>query len=96
MKGKDITIPKGTEVLTFVEGNLHLDLAKFQQGAPVGAQSQPVLIENGSSAQTQPTANAEVEVRSTPDGADILLDDSFVGNTPTTITVSPGDHVIAI
>lgn len=40
--------------------------------------------------------DAEVEVRSTPDRADILLDGSFVGSTPSTIGVSAGDHVIAI
>src|SRR5580704_15465589 len=31
MHGKDITITKGTEVPTFVDGNLPLNLAKFQQ-----------------------------------------------------------------
>src|SRR5579863_1255295 len=39
---------------------------------------------------------AEIEVRSRPDGADILLDEAFVGNTPSTIGVSAGDHAIAI
>lgn len=30
--GKDITIPKGTEVPTFINGNLALDMAKFKTG----------------------------------------------------------------
>ena len=30
MHGKDITIPKGAEVPTFVNGNFHLDAAKFR------------------------------------------------------------------
>jgi hypothetical protein len=30
MHGKDITIPKGTEVTAFVNGDMPLDLAKFQ------------------------------------------------------------------
>jgi PEGA domain-containing protein len=94
--GKDITIPKGTEVPTFVEGNFPLDLAKFQQGPAVGAQIQSGLSQSVPPAQPPTVANAEVEVRSTPDGADILLDDAFVGNTPSTITVSSGDHVIVI
>ena len=38
--GKDITIPKGTEVPTFVNGNYALDMAKF--GAPAAQCGQPV------------------------------------------------------
>lgn len=30
--GKDITIPKGTEVPTFINGNLALDMSKFKAG----------------------------------------------------------------
>jgi hypothetical protein len=39
MHGKDITIPKGTELPTFVNGNFPLELAKFQQGTPVTPQT---------------------------------------------------------
>ena len=37
-----------------------------------------------------------VAVSSTPPGADIELDGSFVGSTPSTVNISPGDHVLAI
>ena len=37
-----------------------------------------------------------VEITSTPDDAEIELDGAFVGNTPSTITAAPGDHVIAV
>src|SRR4029077_3063820 len=40
--------------------------------------------------------NSSVTVSSVPSGADILLDDNFVGSTPSTIDVSPGKHVITI
>ena len=40
--------------------------------------------------------NSRVTVSSGPSGADILLDDNFVGSTPSTIDVSPGKHVITI
>jgi PDZ domain/PEGA domain len=40
--------------------------------------------------------NASVTVRSVPSGAKILLDDDFVGSTPSTIDVPPGKHVITI
>jgi len=40
--------------------------------------------------------NSSVTVSSVPSGADILLDDNFVGSTPSAIDVSPGKHVITI
>jgi len=86
MHGKDISIPKGTEVPTFVSGNFQLDLSKFQQPAStVQAQPGPVAA-----------SNADIAVTSTPSGADIELDGTFVGNTPSTIGVSTGDHTIDV
>ena len=35
-------------------------------------------------------------VESTPSGADIEIDGTFVGNTPSTITISPGSHEIVV
>ena len=35
--GKDITIPKGTEITAFVEGDMKLDMAKFAPATPGGA-----------------------------------------------------------
>src|ERR1700692_2176098 len=40
MHGKDITIPKGTEVPTFINGNFALDMAKFKPTAPVQTDSE--------------------------------------------------------
>jgi hypothetical protein len=37
-----------------------------------------------------------VSVGSTPAGGDIFVDDDFVGNTPSTINVPPGRHVITV
>jgi hypothetical protein len=31
-----------------------------------------------------------------PAGADIEVDGSFVGNTPSTIEVTPGDHTVSV
>ena len=85
IKGKDITIPQGTEITSFVEGDMHLDMAKF--GA---APSAPVSA--GPAAETQ----VSLVIESTPPGADIEVDGSFVGNTPSTVTVAPGSHEIAV
>jgi len=41
-------------------------------------------------------ATAKLSVVSVPDGADIEVDGSFVGNTPSEIEVAAGDHTIAV
>lgn len=35
-------------------------------------------------------------MKSTPDGADITVDDKFVGSTPSTLKLAPGDHKIKL
>jgi PEGA domain/PDZ domain len=43
-----------------------------------------------------PAGTSTVSVSSTPTGADIFLDEDFVGNTPSTINVPPGRHVVTV
>jgi PEGA domain len=83
MKGKDITIPQGTEITAFVEGDMHLDMARFGVAAPAAP-----------APQTPPMANLVIE--SDPPGADIEVDGGFAGNTPSTINVAPGSHQITV
>lgn len=95
MHGKEITIPKGTEVPTFVNGNFPLDAAKFQQPTPANAQ-QASSTQSNSSTQPQSNANAEIAIASTPAGAEIELDGAFVGGTPSTLGVPQGEHTIIV
>jgi hypothetical protein len=83
MKGKDITIPKGTEVTAFVSGDMPLDMAKFQ--APAGVA--PTSAASGAT---------ELNLSSTPAEAEISIDGNFVGNTPSSVSVATGDHMISI
>jgi PEGA domain len=85
MHGKDITIPKGTEVPTFINGNFALEMAKFKPAAPVQTAN-----------ETQANNNSDVAVTSTPAGADIELDGAFVGSTPSTINVTAGEHTVSL
>ena len=39
MHGKDITMPKGAEFTAYVNGDMKLDIAKFQPAAPASQQS---------------------------------------------------------
>jgi hypothetical protein len=83
--GKDITIQKGTQVPTFINGNFALDMAKFRAPAPVQAAT-----------ETQAGMSSDVAVKSDPAGADIEVDGAFVGDTPSTISVTAGDHTISL
>jgi hypothetical protein len=83
--GKDITIPAGTEITAFVEGDMHLNMANFVPALPPSAPyAQSAAIQ------------ASLVIDSTPPGADIEIDSTFVGNTPSTISIAPGNHQIAV
>jgi hypothetical protein len=85
MHGKDITIPKGTEITAYISGNVPLDLAKF---APP---KMPEVVPESASA-----TRATVQIDSDPAGADIELDGAFAGNTPSSVGVPAGEHAIKI
>jgi hypothetical protein len=93
MHGKDITIPKGTEVPTFVNGDFPIDPAKFQPAATPGP---PAPASAATPASPAPGQSAQVRVTSTPSGADILVDGNFLSNTPSTIELSAGEHTVII
>jgi len=40
--------------------------------------------------------SALLDISSTPPGADIEIDGKFVGSTPSSITLTPGDHDISV
>lgn len=85
VKGKDITIPQGTEITAFVEGDMHLNMANFGVAPPLAAPP------------TQPAvAESSLVIDSTPPGADIEIDGAFVGNTPSTVTVAPGIREVTV
>ena len=65
---------------------MHLDMAKF------GVASAPVTALPVATTSVQPT----IAFESTPSGADVEIDGSFVGNTPSTVNVALGNHDIAV
>ena len=112
MHGKDVTIPKGTEVTAYISGDVKLDPAKFQPAplvpsvppVPTTQQvppSSPDATPNAGPTDTTPVSpdqgsTAELEVSSTPDGADIEIDGNFVGSTPSTLGVAAGPHQLSV
>jgi len=117
LHGKDVTIPKGTEVTAYISGDVKLDPAKFQpaplvpaatpasatpdSASPAVPAASPAATPNAAPADTTPVspdqgATAELEVSSTPDGADIEIDGNFVGSTPSTLGVAAGPHQLSV
>ena len=84
--GKDITIPQGTEITAFVDGDMHLDMAHFG-AAPAASASAP---------SSSTVVAAVMAIASNPSGADIEVDGNFVGNTPSTLNLTTGSHQIAV
>jgi hypothetical protein len=82
MKGKNITINKGTEITAYITGDVVLDSAKL-------AGLQETLT-------PAPAESMNISVKSAPEGAEIEIDGLFVGSTPSTVPVKTGEHKIVI
>ena len=107
MHGKDITIPKGTEITTYINGDMNLDPSKFATPASASAPAagaappppQPAAQPATPTSQVATDSSAglvSVAVKSDPDGCDITVDGKYVGSTPSAIKLAPGDHNITI
>jgi PEGA domain len=93
MHGKDINIPKGTEITAYVAGNIPLDKTKFQDtDHPQGATSAAATGQGITAAE----ADAMIALVSTPAGADVTVDDAFLGNAPAKLRLKPGKHTIKV
>ena len=90
MHGKDITIPKGTEITAYVNGDIPLDPSRFKTQVKAAADQSATPVQGADSMV------ASVDVKSTPDGADITVDDKYMGSTPSALKLSPGDHKIKL
>jgi hypothetical protein len=97
---------KGKEYKAYTEGSFVINAADAIVAPSVApAVTAPATPPAGPAAPvTAPAAAplglapepASVEFNSTPDGADILIDGAFVGNTPSTLRVTAGHHAIEI
>jgi hypothetical protein len=100
--GKDITIPKGTEITAYINGDIPLDPKRFA----IQATANPETVEasgQATASATVPRAGngadpvlSTVDLKSTPDGAEITVDDKFMGSTPSSLRLTVGDHKIKL
>ena len=87
IKGRDITIPKGTDITAYINGDTPLDAGKF---APVRT------AETASTGQNSNAGFSTVSIKSAPDAAEITIDGKFVGSTPSTVQLKAGEHKISV
>jgi len=89
LKGKDITLPKGTEVTAYIDGDIALDQSRFVPNQ--------IAATNAADTQNAPASDsADLLIKSTPDGAEIEVDGKFVGSTPSTLQLKAGEYKIVI
>jgi hypothetical protein len=95
MHGKDISIPKGTEITAYVNGDVRMDIAKFKREGPPREGS---MAGNETAGLITPliASTGKLSIVAIPEGADIEVDGNFVGNAPSDVQVAEGDHTIAV
>ena len=94
MHGKDIVIPKGTEITAYINCNFPFDAAKFRNsGHSIQATSGSLPT---STTNNSPTVGATLDISSTPSNGDIELDGNFAGNTPSSLGISAGEHTLRV
>lgn len=82
-----------------------------QQRSAVKAQEKAIAVPDPKSVPAEPSmtvgpsvvpvsvvssGKGSITVSSTPDGADVYVDDNFVGNAPATLKLSPGKHTVKV
>jgi hypothetical protein len=101
MHGKDITIPKGTEITAYVNGDIPLDPKRFVAHTPVKPEA-GATVQSSSDTAPAPNGNGSdaalstVEIKSTPAGAEITVDEKFMGSTPSSLRLAAGEHKIRL
>lgn len=96
MRGKDVNIPKGTQFTAYVDGDRDIAM-----GGPAPA-AQPAANPPAAPAAAQPSAGVMAEdmttavLKSEPPSADLTVDGKYMGSTPSTVRLTPGDHTVLI
>jgi|SRR5215467_5099975 len=97
--GKDVEIRQGSSFTAFVDGDTWLEDIAFQTKNSAPAPVSPVKIPPSPKSSEEPIKKdllVSVAISSSPAGAEIDLDGSFVGNTPETLKVPSGDHLVVL
>jgi hypothetical protein len=97
--GKDIEIRQGSSFTAFVDGDTWLEDIAFQTKGPSAVPAPPAQVSPAPRSTETSLKNDQavaVSITSSPPGAEIEFDGNFVGNTPETLKVIPGDHLVVL
>ena len=97
--GKDIEIRQGSSFTAYVNGDTWLEDIAFQaKSSPALSAPAPHVSVAPKSSGNSPGSDQTVaiSISSSPPGAEIEFDGNFVGNTPETLKVLPGDHLVVV
>ena len=89
IKGKNIVIPKGTEITGYIAADTPIN------SAPSNVQT-ATLNNSAPQPDSLNTDLSTVALRSSPDGAEITIDGKFMGTTPSTLNLPAGEHTVKI
>jgi len=90
MRGKDVSIPKGTNVIAYVDGDREVAIpGSLATGTTTTSAA-------GIGQASQAVQTVAVSFTSTPDGADVIIDGKYAASTPSTLQLATGDHTASI
>lgn len=96
--GKDIEIRQGSSFTAFVNGDTWLDDIAFETKSASTVSGPPAQVSSTRSTESvfKNDQAVAVFISSSPAGAEIEFDGNFVGNSPETLKVLPGDHYVVL
>ncbi len=99
IKGKNIEIPKGTEITSYVTADTVVKLPNaptaIETAASPNAETSATVALT-SQPEASNAAVATLLIKSDPGGAEISVDEKFMGTTQSTLKLSAGEHTITI
>lgn len=110
IRGSHADIRKGTMLTAYVDGDHEVAVTLLTLSAradnppaapPLSEAAEPEAAQPSSPSTSSSGANAAEEpctlvVKSNPEGAEILVDGGYVGNTTSTLRLEAGEHTIAV
>jgi hypothetical protein len=95
-------VKPGEDMVGVIDEDFPIDPTKFGGNAPdqiehsVPARAQSPTSEARVAPVDPPGEASTVAFKSTPDAAEIEVDGKFMGSTPSTLRISPGEHTISL
>ncbi len=97
--GKDIEIRQGSSFTAYVNGDTLLEDIAFQTKGSAAVNvpaAQASVASKSSESLPKSDQTVAISISSSPAGAEIEFDGNFVGNTPESLKVLPGDHLVVL